>query len=154
LISTALIMFLVGFGSTIGWVLTIERIPQMLTIAMTSITTNKIVLLFMINILILLLGMFLDNTTIRIITVPLLLPLIDFLGISRIHFGVFHTLSVLLGTCTPPVGVGLMIMSSVSKQRFTDVVRSFIPFYIPLFIALMLLTYIPELSTWLPNLID
>lgn len=154
LISTALIMFLVGFGSTIGWVLTIERIPQMLTIAMTSITTNKIVLLFMINVLILVLGMFLDNTTIRIITVPLLLPLIDFLGISRIHFGVFHTLSVLLGTCTPPVGVGLMIMSSVSKQRFTDVVRSFIPFYIPLFIALMLLTYIPELSTWLPNLID
>ncbi len=153
LISTSIIMFLVGFGSTIGWVLTIERIPQLLTVAMTSITTNKFILLLLINLLILLLGMFLDNTTIRIITVPLLLPLIDFLGISRIHFGVFHTLSVLLGTCTPPVGVGLMIMSSVSQQKFTHVVRSFIPFYIPLLIALLLLTYIPQISTWLPGLI-
>jgi tripartite ATP-independent transporter DctM subunit len=151
-IASALIMFLVGFGSTIGWVLTIERIPQMITLAMTSFTSNRVVLLLLINILLLVLGMFLDNTTIRIITVPLLLPLIDLLGISRIHFGVFHTLNVLIGTCTPPVGVGLMIMSSITRQKFTDVVRSFMPWYLPLFLALLLLTFIPELSTWLPGL--
>jgi tripartite ATP-independent transporter DctM subunit len=152
-ISSAVIMFLVGFGNTIGWVLTIESMPQMLTNLIISLTQNKYFILFLVNVLLLILGMFLDNTTIRIITVPLLLPLIDMVGIDRIHFGIVHTLNCLIGTCTPPVGVGLMIMTSVTKQKFTDVVRGVMPFLIPLVIALLILTYIPVISTWLPNLL-
>lgn len=153
IISGAIIMFLVGFGSTIGWIMTVERIPGMLTDLILSISSNKIILLLLINILLLLLGMLLDNTTMRLITIPLLLPLIDLLGISRVHFGVIHTLNCLIGTCTPPVGIGLMIMSSVSEQKFAKVVKDFLPFYIPLIIALLLITFIPAISMWLPNLI-
>lgn len=152
-ISSAVIMFLVGFGTVVGWVMTIERIPQLLTETILAITNNKILLLLFVNILLLMLGCFLDNTTMRLITVPLMLPLIDALGVSRIQFGVFHTLNCLIGTCTPPVGVGLMIMSTVSKQSFSKVVKDFMPFYVPLLIALLLLTYVPAISTWLPSFI-
>ena len=153
MITSSIIMLLVGFGTVIGWVLTIERIPQAMTAYILSITNNKIILLLLINLLLLIMGCFLDNTTMRLISVPLLLPLIDSLGISRIHFGVFHTLNCLIGTCTPPVGVGLMIMATITQQKFAKVVRDFIPFYIPLIVSLIMLTFLPQISTWLPGIV-
>lgn len=152
-ISSAVIMFLIGFGSSIGWILTIERVAQMLTTFMMSLSSSKFVILILINILLLILGMFMDTTTVRVITVPLLLPLIDLLGISRIQFGVIHTLNCLIGTCTPPVGVGLSIISTVTNQKFSDVVKAMIRFFPPLIFALVLVTYIPVVSTWLPSLV-
>lgn len=153
LVSCCVIMMLIGFGSVIGWVLSIERIPSAVTTAMISLSDNKYILLLLINILLLFLGMLIDSTTIRIITVPLLLPLIDMLGISRLQFGVMHTINCLIGTCTPPVGTGLMIMASVTRQKFSKVVKDFMPFYIPLIICLLVITYIPFVSTWLPALV-
>lgn len=152
-ISCCVIMMLIGFGSVIGWVLSIERIPTLVTTAIMGLSNNKYIILLLINILLLFLGMLIDSTTIRIITVPLLLPLIDTLGISRIQFGVLHTINCLIGTCTPPVGTGLMIMSSVTKQKFGKVVKDFMPWFIPLIIWLLLVTYVPFLSTWIPNLV-
>jgi len=151
-ISCSVIMILIGFGSVIGWILSIERVPAAMTNLMLSLSDNKYVLLILINILLLILGMFIDSTTIRIITVPLLLPLIDTMGVSRIQFGVFHSLNCLIGTCTPPVGTGLMIMTSLTKQKFSSVVRAFMPYFIPLIICLLAVTFIPFLSTWLPGL--
>ncbi|MEA4849282.1 MAG: TRAP transporter large permease subunit, partial [Clostridiaceae bacterium] len=72
--------------------------------------------------------------------------------VSRIQFGVFHSLNCLIGTCTPPVGTGLMIMTSLTKQKFSSVVRAFMPYFIPLIICLLAVTFIPFLSTWLPGL--
>jgi TRAP-type C4-dicarboxylate transport system permease large subunit len=144
---------MVGFGYCVGWVLTIDQVPQMLTGAMLGITQNKIVMLLIINAFLLVLGMFLDNNTIRIITIPLLLPIVDALGIDRIQFGVLHTFNLLIGMCTPPVGVGLMIMCTISGLKFSKVVRAFIPFFIPLLIALLLITYLPPVTLWLPTLL-
>jgi tripartite ATP-independent transporter DctM subunit len=153
IISTSVILLMVGFGYCVGWVLTIEQVPQMLTGAMLGITQNKIVMLLIINAFLLVLGMFLDNNTIRIITIPLLLPIVDALGIDRIQFGVLHTFNLLIGMCTPPVGVGLMIMCTISGLKFSKVVRAFIPFFIPLLIALLLITYLPPVTLWLPTLL-
>lgn len=152
-ITCCVIMTLIGFGSVIGWVLSIERLPTLVTTAMMSLSENKYVLLLLINILLLFLGMLIDSTTIRLITVPLLLPLIDLLGIDRLQFGVIHTINCLIGTCTPPVGTGLMIMASVTKEKFTKVVRDFMPFYVPLIICLLIVTLIPAVSTFIPGLV-
>lgn len=150
IISTSVILLMVGFGYGIGWVLTIEKIPQTLTTAMLGITTNKYIMLLIINLFLLVLGCFMDNNTIRVITVPLLLPIIDAVGVDRLQFGVIHTFNLLIGMCTPPVGVGLMIMSTISGLPFSKVVKSFIPFFIPLVIALLIITYVPVVTTWLP----
>lgn len=153
IISTSVILLMVGFGYCIGWVLTIEQVPQLLTTSMLGLTQNKIIMLLIINLFLLVLGMFLDNNTIRIITIPLLLPIVDALGIDRIQFGVLHTFNLLIGMCTPPVGVGLMIMCTISGLKFSRVVRAFTPFFIPLFIALLLITYCPPITMWLPHLL-
>lgn len=153
IISTSVILLMVGFGYGIGWVLTIEKIPQALTASMLGLTTNKYLMLFILNIFLLVLGCFMDNNTIRVITVPLLLPIIDAIGVSRLQFGVIHTFNLLIGMCTPPVGVGLMIMSTISGLSFTKVVKSFIPFFIPLVISLLVITYIPAVTTWLPSVL-
>ena len=83
----------------------------------------------------------------------LLLPIIDAIGVSRLQFGVIHTFNLLIGMCTPPVGVGLMIMSTISGLSFTKVVKSFVPFFIPLVISLLVITYIPAVTTWLPSVL-
>lgn len=151
--ASAVIMFLLGMGYSIGYVLTLERIPQLMTSSLMGLTDNKWILLLIINLLLLVLGCFIDGATIRVITVPLLLPIIDALGISRIHFGVFHTVNLLIGYCTPPVGAGLMIIASITRINMTKLVKSFMPFFIPLLVALFLLIYLPQLSTWLPSVI-
>lgn len=151
--SSAVIMFLIGMGYGIGYILTLERIPHMLTTALLTVTSSKYILLLLVLIFLTIMGMFIDATTIRIITVPLLLPVIDALGISRLHFGVVHTLVGLIGMTTPPVGTGLMVMCTIAKMKFSDVVRAFLPFYVPLVLALLLITYIPIITTWLPSVL-
>ena len=151
--SSAIIMFLIGMGYGIGYVLTLARIPHKLTEALLGVTTNKYLMLFLIIIFLTILGMFLEATVIRIITVPLLLPILVALDINLVHFGVVHTLVGLLGTTTPPVGSGLMIMSTVAKMKFSDVVKGVLPFWIPLFISLFIVTYVPQITMWLPNLV-
>ena len=153
IISTSVILLMVGFGYAVGWVLTIEKIPQALTTAMLGVTDNKYIMLAILNIFLLILGCFMDNNTIRVITVPLLLPIVDAIGVSRLQFGVIHTFNLLIGMCTPPVGVGLMIMSTISGLKFSKVVKSFIPFFIPLVISLLIITYIPIVTTWLPSIL-
>ena len=151
--TTSVIMFLIGMGYGMGYLLTLERVPQLLTESLLNLTHNKYLLLIIINIGLLIMGMFIDGSTIRIITIPLLLPTIDMLGISRIHFGVFHTLNLLIGYCTPPVGVGLIIMASITKMKFVDIVRSFLPFYGVLLLLLVVIIFFPIITTWLPSVV-
>lgn len=151
--NSAVIMFMIGMGNGIGYLLTLERMPQKLTSLLLGVTDNKYIMLLLILIVLLIMGCFIDATTIRIITVPLLLPVIDVLGISRLHFGVIHTVVTLLGMTTPPVGTGLLVMATISKMKFDDVVKAFIPFWLPLVGALLLITFIPQITTFLPALV-
>jgi tripartite ATP-independent transporter DctM subunit len=151
--STSIIMYLIGMGNAMGWIVTIEQLPQQATALLFSITQNKYMMLILINVILLILGMFIDGTTIKLIMIPLLLPIIDSFGINRIQFGVWSTLNILIGSTTPPVGVCLFIMCSITDLKMTQVVKAMIPYYIPLLIALLLVTFIPFLTLWLPSII-
>jgi tripartite ATP-independent transporter DctM subunit len=152
IISTAVIMYMIGMGKAIGWVITREQLPQLASSVLFGITQNKYIMLLIINILLLILGCFLDGNTIKLIMIPLLLPIIDALAVDRIQFGVITTLNALIGITTPPVGIGLFIMCSITDLKMTQVVKAFLPYYLPMLISLILITYLPFLTTWLPSL--
>ncbi|MFC4409970.1 TRAP transporter large permease [Chungangia koreensis] len=151
--STALIMFLIGVGTAMGWIISAEQLPVLLSDFLLSLTENKFLMLLLINILLLFLGSIMEGIPIKLIMLPILLPIIDSLGIDRIHFGIVMCYNLLIGMITPPVGLGLYVMSRVGKVSFESVVKSVIPFYIPLFIALLLITYFPQISLWLPSIL-
>lgn len=151
--STALIMFLVGVGTAMGWIISAEQLPQLLSDVLLYMTENKYVMLLIINILLLALGAVMEGIPIKLIMVPILLPIIDSLGIDRVHFGIVMSYNLLLGMITPPVGIGLYVISKVGKVKFEEVVKGVLPFYIPLIIALILITFFPQISLWLPSLL-
>jgi tripartite ATP-independent transporter DctM subunit len=147
-------MFLIGVGTSMGWIISAEQIPVLLSNFLLDLTENKYLMLLIINILLLFLGMIMEGIPIKLIMIPILLPIIDSLGIDRIHFGILMSYNLLIGMVTPPVGLGLYVMSRVGKLSFESIVKSIIPLYIPLFIALLLITYFPQISLWLPSLIS
>lgn len=151
--STALIMFLIGVGTAMGWIISAEQIPYFLSDALLGLTENKYTMLLIINIMLLCLGMIMEGIPIKLIVLPILLPIIDSLGIDRVHFGIVMSYNLLIGMATPPVGLGLYVMSRVGKISFESIVKKIIPLYVPLLIALILITYLPQLSLWLPNLL-
>src|SRR5699024_3678735 len=109
---------------------------------------NPYLMLLILNIALLMLGMVMEGIPIKLIMVPILLPIIDSLGIDRVHFGIVMSYNILIGGMTPPVGLGLYIMSSVGRVPVEKVIKAVIPFYVPLLIALLILTYLPILSLW------
>lgn len=151
--STALIMFLVGVGTSMGWIISAERLPILLSDFLLGLTENKYLMLLIINLLLLMLGMVMEGIPIKLIMVPILLPIIDALGIDRMHFGIVMSYNLLLGMITPPVGIGLYVMTRVGKVKFEHIVKNILPFYAPMIIALILLSYFPQLSLWLPSLL-
>lgn len=151
--STALIMFLVGVGTSMTWIISAEKLPVILSDSLLSITENKYIMLLLINVILLILGCVMEGIPIKLIMVPILLPIIDSLGIDRIHFGIVMAYNVLIGMLTPPVGLGLYVMSTISKLPIEKVMRAVLPMYIPLFVALALITFFPQISLWLPNLL-
>ena len=151
--STALIMFLVGVGTSMGWIISAERLPILLSDFLLGLTENKYLMLLIINLLLLMLGMVMEGIPIKLIMVPILLPIIDALGIDRMHFGIVMSYNLLLGMITPPVGIGLYVMTRVGKVKFEHIVKNILPFYAPMIIALILLSCFPQLSLWLQSLL-
>lgn len=149
--STALIMFLVGVGTSMGWIISAEQMPILLSDFLLGITEDKFLMLLIINLLLLFLGSIMEGIPIKLILIPILMPIIDSLGIDRVHFGIVMCFNLLIGMITPPVGIGLYVMARVGKMSFESIVKNIIPFYIPLFIALLLITYFPQFTLWLPS---
>lgn len=152
-IMTGVVMIIVGYSIAMGWVLTIEGIPEQLTTTFLAVTESKHVFLFLTIILVLILGCVIENVPLKLMLVPVLLPIVDQYGVDRVHFGLVLTLAVLMGHATPPMGLGLYILTSVSGVPFERIVIAVAPLLVPLFLVLMLITYIPELVLFLPNLI-
>ena len=147
-------MIIVGYSIAMGWVLTIEGIPAQLTSTFLAVTESKHVFIFLTIILVLILGCVIENVPLKLMLVPVLLPIVDQYGVDRVHFGLVLTLAVLMGHATPPMGLGLYILTSVSGVPFERIVIAVAPLLIPLFLVLMLITYIPEISLFLPEYID
>ena len=153
LMSSASIMFLMGIGNTLAWIMTREQVPQHITNTLTGLTDSKYVVLVIAMAILLFLGCFMDGTSIQLVMVPVLVPIANAFGIDLIHLGVLVALAVTIGAATPPVGVCLFVISAVTGDPLERVVRGTKTFYLPILIALLFVAFVPVLTTWLPNLL-
>lgn len=148
---TAVVLVIVAAAAPFSWILAVEQAPQMLVQAIKGITSSPWVLLLLLNVALLLLGMVMESIAIMIILVPILLPVLTAFGIDLTHFGIVLLINLVIGQLTPPVGVLLFVAGSVSRTKLSDIIREMKPFYVALIGALVLVTYVPALSLWLPS---
>jgi tripartite ATP-independent transporter DctM subunit len=151
--TTSVVMLLVGASQAMSWVLAYERIPQMVSDAMLTLSANPLMVLLLINVLLLVVGTFMDMTPAVLIFTPIFLPVVVGLGMDPVHFGIVIIANLCIGLCTPPVGTCLFLGCSVGKTTIARVIPSAIPFFIAMLLALLAITYIPWLSLALPRLL-
>lgn len=150
--TTAMIFFIITNAVVFAYLLTSEQIPQAISDAMISANIGKITFLILVNILLFIMGQFMEPSSVVMIMVPLLLPIATALGIDPIHFGIIIIVNMEIGMITPPVGLNLFVASGLTGISLKDVIVSCLPWTLTLFIGLIIITYIPEISLWLPNL--
>ncbi len=151
-ISASVICIIMALANLFSWVLLREQIPQKVTQALCSISTNPIVILLIIDALIIFMGCFLEGMSIIVITVPVLLPLINELGIDLVHFGVLIVLLTTFGLVTPPMGIALFTISDVAKIPYVEMVKGTFLFMLPIIVVILLLTFFPNLLLFIPKL--
>lgn len=147
------LILLVGLANVFGWIMTSEQIPQTITAAMLSVTTNKYLIILLINILLLIVGTFMETIAALIILFPPLLTVATQVGIDPIHFATFAVLNLMIGLTTPPVGVCLFVAANIARISLGQITRAIWPFLLCNITVLFLVSYIPAISLWLPNLL-
>lgn len=153
-IATGIVMLIIAASTLFGWIMTIESIPQTIAAFLLELTSSVLIQLLLINILLLIIGTFLDVAPGIIIAVPILAPLVDALGVDPIHFGVIVVINLLIGLVTPPVAPTLVVGASIAGVSLDRLTAASIRFFLALILSLLLITYIPALSTWLPSLLS
>lgn len=149
---TGIIIFLIGVSSIMSWVMAFTNIPTLVSDGLLAISDNKFVILFLINIILLVVGTFMDMTPACLIFTPIFLPVCTALGMNTIHFGIMLIFNLCIGTITPPVGTTLFVGVKVGNVKIETVFRQLLYYFAAIFIVLLLVTYIPQLSLWLPSL--
>ncbi len=149
--TTASVLFIVTAASVFAWLLTVSQAAQLLSDAILSITDNKWVFLILVNLLMLFVGCFLDTIAAITILVPILLPIVAKFGIDPVQFGLIMTLNLMIGLLHPPLGMVLFVLSRVAKLSVERTTMAILPWLVPLFLALILITFIPAVSLWLPQ---
>jgi tripartite ATP-independent transporter DctM subunit len=151
--ATGTVAIIVGAAYSFSYIVAIEHIPDMFATFLLNITENKYILLLIVNILFLILGMFIDTMPIVLVFIPMVLPLVELLGVDLVHFGVLIVLNMMIGQTTPPFGVLLFIVSGISKTPLKDVIRECLPMTFTLILVLFLITYVPQIVLFLPNVL-
>ncbi|WP_087973160.1 TRAP transporter large permease [Oceanobacillus rekensis] len=152
--TTAIITLLIAMANIFGWMLSFEQIPQNIAAWMTSLTSNPLVFLLLVNIFLIIVGMFMDGIAALVILVPIFTPLLASYGIDPVHFGVIICINLTLGLLTPPVGAGLYIGSSLAKVSIGQITKAILPFLAVAYAVLFLITYVPDLVLWIPSLFN
>ncbi len=150
--TTAMVLLVIGCAASFGWLLAFLRIPAELVSFLKQVSDNPLVILFMLNVVLLLLGTFMDMSPLIVITTPIFLPVATAFGVDPIHFGVILVLNLGIGLCTPPVGTVLFVGCAVGRISVWQAIRTIWPFYGAAVFTLLLVTYVPFLSLWLPSL--
>lgn len=150
--STSTVMFIIIAASIFGYYMTWEMIPQALSAALLSATNSKIIMLLMVNLLLLILGMFLEGGAALIILAPLLVPVVTGLGVDPVHFGAIAIVNIMIGGITPPFGSMMFTSCSITGVEISDFVKEVYPFILALIVALLVVTYVPGIVMFLPNL--
>ncbi len=151
--TTGSVMFVVAAATVFAWILTANHLTEQLASILLGIAENKVAILLIINAILLIVGCFLETIAAITILVPVFLPIVAQFGISAEHFGVIVVFNLMIGLLTPPIGMVLFVLSRVARVPFERAVAGTLPFFIPLFIVLGLITFIPAISTWLPGVI-
>ena len=149
----SIVMILIGFAASFGYILTLMEIPMKITTAFLTLSDNRYVILMCINVMLLLLGTVMDMAPLILILTPILLPVIIGIGVDPVHFGMIMLVNLGIGLITPPVGAVLFVGAAVGKVTIENTVKALLPFYLALFMVLMLVTYVPAISLWLPSLV-
>jgi tripartite ATP-independent transporter DctM subunit len=151
---TAIVIFMIGVSSIMSWVMAFTNIPQIIANALLSITSSKIIILLIMNVILLVIGTFMDPTPAVLIFTPIFLPMAESFGMHPVHFGIMIVFNLCIGTITPPVGPILFTGCKVGGVSIEQVFRRLIPFFIVTAVILLLVTFLPELSLTLPRLLD
>lgn len=152
-VTYAILVFIISNAFPFGWLVAINQVPALLAETILSATTNKWLVLLLINATLLIAGCFMETTAILVISVPVLFPLVVRLGIDPVHFGLVMIINLLIGINTPPFGIALFITMDIAKVSFGALCRAVAPFLIPMIITLLLVTFFPQLVLFLPNLV-
>lgn len=151
--TTGMLSLIVGCAFTFSFIVAREHIPEMAAGFLLNVTSSKALLLLLINVVFLVLGMFIDTSTITVVFIPMVLPLVQALGIDLVHFGVVVTLNMMIGLSTPPFGMLLFIVSGISGAPIKGVIKEIFPMLVSMIVVLILITYIPDIVLFLPRLI-
>ena len=150
--ASSAILLIVAVAALFGWVLSVEQVPQAMTKVMLSISTEPWVLLLLVNVLLLVVGMFLDSTTAILVIAPIIAKPLMAAGVDPVHLGMVVIFNLMIGLLTPPMGLALFLVADIAKVRMQDVLREMLPFYVPLVATLLLITFVPAITLWLPRL--
>jgi tripartite ATP-independent transporter DctM subunit len=150
--TTAVVMLLIGTSMGMSWILSYENIPQNISAALMALSSSRVVILLIINILLLFVGTFMDMTPAVLIFTPIFLPIVTQLGVSPVHFGIIIIMNLCIGLCTPPVGTVLFVGCGIAGTSISRVFKHLLPLFLAMLITLILVTYVPKISLYLPRL--
>ncbi|HVL72814.1 MAG TPA: TRAP transporter large permease [Beijerinckiaceae bacterium] len=151
--STSAILIIVAAAAIFGWILAIEQVPQMFARQLLAWSRDPLVLLLIVNVILLIVGMFLDSTTATLLVIPIIAGPLHAAGVDPVHLGIVAIFNLMLGLLTPPMGLALFLISDIARVSMRAILTALLPFYIPLFATLALITLVPEISLWLPKMI-
>ncbi|WP_394893143.1 TRAP transporter large permease [Mesorhizobium sp. AaZ16] len=151
--ATSGILFIVSTAAVFAWVLTLDQVPARAGAFLLGLSDNPFVLLLLVNILLLIVGMFLESIAAILIIAPIVAPALHAAGVDPLQLGIVFVLNLMIGLLTPPVGMSLYMVSIIARMPVHSVIRGVLPFFIPLILSLLVVSAVPAVSTWLPNLI-
>jgi tripartite ATP-independent transporter DctM subunit len=152
--TSAIVLLLVSTSIAMSWVMSYENIPQEISSTLLAISDNPIIILIIINLILLFVGVFMDMTPAVLIFTPIFLPIVTELGMNPVHFGIIMIMNLCIGLCTPPVGSVLFVGCSVANLKIQQVIRPLLPLFLVMIAVLLLITYFPDLTLWLPRVFD
>jgi tripartite ATP-independent transporter DctM subunit len=153
ILSFSAILVLVSISMSMGWIFTATRTPHQVAAAILNVSRNPFIVLLIINGVLIILGYFLDPLPILLITTPIFVPLVQQVGVNLVQFGVLMSYTTLIGLMTPPAAVGLYVAAKTGGISYEETLKSFMPFFVPLVLAALIISFLPQLSLWLPNLL-
>jgi tripartite ATP-independent transporter DctM subunit len=151
--TTAIVLALIATSAAMSWILSYENIPQSISTGLMALSDNPIIILLIINLILLVVGAFMDMTPAVLIFTPIFLPVAVELGVSPLHFGIMMILNLSIGLVSPPVGSVLFVACAVAKVKLEQMIKPLLPMYAAMIVVLMLVTYVPAISEWLPSVV-
>jgi tripartite ATP-independent transporter DctM subunit len=150
--TTAIVMLLVATSIGMSWVMSVQDLPNLISDSLLTVSDNPVVIILLMNLILLFIGIFMDMTPAVLIFTPIFLPVAQQIGIEPLHFGIMVIMNLCIGLCTPPVGTILFVSCSVAKIGIGKIIKPLLPLFLVMLIVLMLVSFVPEISLWLPNL--